>query len=127
MLLSLWGHPPSIRTLTAVTWSDQIDLRSFKPYNDVATRRGAVTCLSRHTSDQIRIMVGDPAESAMLGGAVALSTIGTRATSGSLPVQRKSRSKMAPWTAASVFWCALFCLLIQFSATPGALTPVKSL
>ena len=34
------------------------------------------------TSDQIRIMVRDLADSAMLGGAVALSTSGTRATSG---------------------------------------------
>ena len=32
----LWHH----KWLTAVTWSDQIDLRSIKPYNDVATRRG---------------------------------------------------------------------------------------
>ena len=45
--------------------------------------RGAVTCLSIHTSDQIRIMVGDLADLATLGGAVALSTSGTRATPGS--------------------------------------------
>ena len=37
---------------------------------------GAVTCLSIHASDQIRIMVGDLADSATLGGALALSTSG---------------------------------------------------
>ena len=44
---------------------------------------GAVTCLSIHASDQIRKMAGDPAESATLGGTVAISPSGTRATSGS--------------------------------------------
>ena len=44
---------------------------------------GAVTCPSIHASDPILIMVGDLADSATLGGAVALLTSGTRATSGS--------------------------------------------
>ena len=33
---------------------------------------GAIACLSIHASDQIGIMVGDLADSATLGGAVAL-------------------------------------------------------
>ena len=53
----------------------------IKPYKDVALDGGAVTCPSLHASDQIGIMVGDLADSATLGGAVALSTSGTRATS----------------------------------------------
>ena len=54
---------------------------------------GAVTCLSTHTSDQMRIMVRDLADSATLGGTVALSTSGTRATSGSR--LRKSNNKLS--------------------------------
>ena len=56
---------------------------------------GAVTCLSIHASDQIRKMAGEPAEST-LGGAVALSTIGTRATSGSR--LHKSNNKLSGGT-----------------------------
>ena len=52
-----------------------------------------MTCLSIHASDQIGIMVGDLADSATLGGAVALSTSGTRATSGSR--LRKSNNKLS--------------------------------
>ena len=54
---------------------------------------GAVTCLSIHASDQMGIMVGDLADSATLGGSVALSTSGTRAISGSR--LRKSNSKLS--------------------------------
>ena len=54
---------------------------------------GAVTCLSIHALDQILIIVGDLADSATLGGAIALSTSGTRATSGSR--LRKSNNKLS--------------------------------
>ena len=53
---------------------------------------GAVTYPSIHASDQIGIMVGDLADSATLGGAVALSTSGTRATSGS---RRRKNNKLS--------------------------------